>query len=150
MCPLTRFAITPILTLMMTTIVAAQGEADEKVLQGKWAVTRMVKRGELMAPEDIARMSLEFSKDSLTLGNRGDKRTFTFKTDAKKKPKEIDLTAENGAFKGQTIPGIYQLDGATLVLCLPHDDNTVRPDAFEALGGVAPSRILLTLKRVKD
>jgi len=130
----------------------ADEKADKVLLQGKWKVTKMVKRGVVMAPERFARMSFEFSKDKMILGGRGDseQRSFSFKIDSTKKPKQIDCTAESGPFKGETIPGIYQLDADSLVMCLPHDNNKDQPDAFEALGGAAPSRILFTLQRVKD
>lgn len=133
--------------------IHAQDKEAVKALQGRWQVTKMIKRGELMADDRFRGLQLVFDGDKMTiLGGRGtdDRRSFTFKINAKKMPGEIDLTAEDGTFKGQTAPGIYRFDGGDLILCLPHDDNKTRPDAFESLGGVAPSRILWTLKRPKD
>jgi uncharacterized protein (TIGR03067 family) len=140
-----------VLSLSTAVIAMSQGQMEIELLQGKWKVTKLIKRGELMAAEQAARMSLDFAKDRVTLVSRGDdRRSFSFKIDSTKKPKQIDLTADSGQFKGQTAPGIYQLNGDSLVLCLPHDDNKSRPDAFESLGGVAPSRMLFTLQRVKE
>jgi len=143
------FAVLP---LLASVTVLAQEKTDVAQLQGKWRVTKMIKRGDVAAVDQDSQTWFTFSaeKRTLLLERDPDRRTFQFKIDATKNPKQIDLTAEDGRFKGQTIPGIYRLNGNVLVMCLPHDDNRERPDAFEAFGGAAPSRMLFTMQRVKE
>jgi uncharacterized protein (TIGR03067 family) len=71
----------------------------------------------------------------------------TIKLDPTKKPKQIDLTTEQkGAFKGHTLPGIYELKDDTVVLCL-EANKTDRPTKFEA---PEMTRLMLfTFKREK-
>jgi uncharacterized protein (TIGR03067 family) len=146
---LTLVSMAGVLSLAMAAIAVPQEKGDAALLQGKWKVTKIIKRGNILAENRIADMSFEFSKDKLTILARGaDKRDFSFKLDTTKKPKQIDLTAESGSFQGVTLGGILQINGDTLTVCIPDDDNKVRPDAFESLGGM-PSRSLITLQRLK-
>ena len=131
-----------------SSVVGQQKKGDHDLLEGKWLVKKMTKRGKTLQPDAFKGEAFTFSKGRMTIASND--RTFRFAIDAAKKPKQLDLTAEDGPFKGQTLPGIYQLDGKTLVLCLPHDKNTERPDAFESKGNGAPSRILYHLERAKE
>jgi uncharacterized protein (TIGR03067 family) len=56
---------------------------------------------------------------------------FTVKLNTSASPKAIDLVARNGPPKGKTAPGIYQLDGDTLRLCLAME-GAERPAKFPA------------------
>lgn len=129
----------------------AQDKRDAPSLQGRWKVTRLIKRGALKAADDIATMSFVFSKDTLKILMRGEEtRQFRFEVNRTQTPHHIDITATSGSFKEQTLPGIFRLEKDSLLLCLPSDDNKTRPGGFESLGGVAPKQLLITLQRVKD
>ncbi len=123
---------------------------DATALEGKWKVTKMIKRGEQKAPDYFEGTYFLFSKNELTLSDKGDKRVFTVALDPGKKPKQIDLTSQAGSFKGRTVPCIYQFVGDSLVICMPHDRNENRPDAFESLNDREASRMLFTLEHVKE
>jgi uncharacterized protein (TIGR03067 family) len=146
-------AIITILTSMFRTLPAeTANDKDLARLQGKWQVTKAIKRGSMMPGERIETMSFTFNKNSLEIASRRsiDRRSFTFSIDTVKQPKHIDLTAKSGRFEGESLGGIYRLEGDMLVVCLPHDDNRMRPSAFESGAGGGPSRILYFLDRIKD
>jgi uncharacterized protein (TIGR03067 family) len=77
-------------------------------------------------------------------GAKGKPEEGAYKSDAKKNPAEIDLTPPDAA-KGETILGIYKIDGDTLTLCLTMGGE--RPKEFAAPPG--SKRMLVTCKRVK-
>ena len=54
-------------------------------------------------------MKLTFKGDKLTIKSKDQMKEITFKLDATKKPKEMDVD-----FDGKTGKGLYQLDGDTL------------------------------------
>src|SRR4029079_14066496 len=68
-----------------------------------------------------------------------------YKVDASASPKTIDITFPTG--KGAAVmkvPGIYKMEGNTLVLCLPQPDrkDIKRPEDFDGAEG-----IVITLRR---
>jgi uncharacterized protein (TIGR03067 family) len=78
----------------------------------------------------------------------------TFKLDAGKSPRRIDLTIAQGMGKGQRMLGIYKFDGDKLVIAYPLPQFTggklvfgqPRPRAFPAMKG-GTSFALLTLTK---
>jgi uncharacterized protein (TIGR03067 family) len=71
----------------------------------------------------------------------------TFKVDVSKKPKTIDITFTDGPEKGNTILGIYELDGDTYRVCIDLAKKDVRPTKFESKMGTM--LVLEVLKREK-
>ena len=71
----------------------------------------------------------------------------TFKVDVSKKPKTIDITFTDGPEKGNTILGIYELDGDTYRVCIDLAKKDVRPTKFESKKGTM--LVLEVLKREK-
>lgn len=142
-----------VVVLAFAGAAACQDKEVPKALEGKWTITKMIKRGAEVKLDanriDETRMTIANGRLTYGIERGGAPRTFRIKVDTAQKPAHIDLTAEGGDFKGQTMEGIYQLDGDTLILCLPHDRNKDRPDAFEAKGAGNPSRLLFYLKRDK-
>jgi uncharacterized protein (TIGR03067 family) len=91
---------------------------------------------------------------------KGDKVTFladveaasakgSFKLDPSKKPKAIDIVfpAAPGDKKGQTVLGIYELDGDTLKLCYD-PDGAKRPAEFKSMAG--SKLILVVFKKLNE
>jgi uncharacterized protein (TIGR03067 family) len=71
----------------------------------------------------------------------------TFKTDAKKKPMQMDLTVKEGPmFEGQTAKAIYQLDGDTLKWHAHNPGNDDRPKEFPKEEG---DHLYVIFKRAK-
>ena len=67
-----------------------------------------------------------------------------YKLDPTAKPKAIDLVEPNGS---RNTPGIYELDGDTLKICIAEGQNAVRPTAFKPDGMRMP---VVTFKRVTE
>lgn len=119
---------------------------DSKKIQGTWEVADVVHNGESVIKRFPSGLRLVFAGDKGSLiDGQEDDRNFTFKLDHTKKPKEIDITAEDGIHKGETTPAIYQLDGNHLLLCQSNDTKKIRPTEFAAPKN--SSRVLFTLKR---
>jgi len=69
-----------------------------------------------------------------------------FKTDASKDPKEIDIIAAGGGGKGDTVYGIYKLEGDILTICMS-DKAETRPKEFKTAEGSVT--MMMTLKKKK-
>lgn len=130
---------------LLTTTIAA--EDDTKSLQGTWLIESATLAGRDHT-EDFAGMKLVLDGDKYTVdfGKNTDKGTF--RIDTTKKPRHIDIKSVEGPFKGKTLPGIYELKGDVLVLCLNADgDAKLRPAKFEA--PEMTRNMMLTYKRQK-
>lgn len=126
--------------------LAAEPEGDLKALQGTWVLAEATLAGRDHG-EDFPEMKLKVNGDKYEVGFGMILEKGTIKLDSTKKPKQIDLTTgEKGAFKGHTLPGIYELKDDTIVLCL-EANKTDRPTKFEA---PEKTRLMLfTFKREK-
>src|SRR5262245_35951176 len=97
-------------------------------LQGTWRVVRAEINGQ---PADISL----FQKPYVVQGNRiltgsagGDDQGLVFRVDPGQNPKTIDLIIPGGEEKA--IPGIYELQGDTLKLCMRWGPGKERPTEF--------------------
>lgn len=125
----------------------AADDADHKALQGTWVIAAATLEGRDHT-DDFAGMKLVLAGDRYTVdfAKNTDKGSFTL--DSTKTPKRIDIRSADGPFKGKTLPGIYELKGDTLVLCLEGDGKAdKRPTKFEAPG--TTRNMLLTYRREK-
>src|SRR5262249_30071322 len=105
-------------------------------IQGSWIVQSVVDRGKMLPPEKIKGIKFVFSEDKLTMVvPTGDKKESRFKADLRANPKTIDIVPLDGPQKDKTVPGIFELTGETLKLCLPHQPTKQRPTKFEAPEG---------------
>ena len=126
---------------------AADDGADLKALQGAWQLAELV-TGDVPAPADrVKGVKFTVKDDKLTMEGLDGKREFAIKLDPSGKPKAIDLTPLDGAFKGKTTQGIYSLDGDALKLCMGNKDVKARPKEFKAGGD--GDLMVFTLKRAK-
>jgi uncharacterized protein (TIGR03067 family) len=138
--------------LGLSPLAATAQKADEKTVdpfQGTWDVVKLEIAGQdaTFALKDAsATMTFEGNKYVFTAGPEGEKGTF--KLDPKAKPATIDLMITEGKGKGKTQPGIYQLDGDTLKICLGDEGAKDRPTKF-ATAPEAAELVLFTLKRKK-
>lgn len=133
--------------LLLTATVAAEPSDDAKALQGTWLLEAAKLQGRDHT-EDFAGMKLIIKDNHYTVdfGKNTDKGTFTL--DPKATPKRIDIKSAEGPFKGKTLPGIYELNGDVLVLCLDADGKAeLRPKAFDA--PEMSRNMLLRYKRAK-
>jgi uncharacterized protein (TIGR03067 family) len=138
------------LTLLVAPLcvcaAAAEPEGDLKALQGTWVIGRATLAGRDHT-DDFKGMKLTVGGEKYSVGFGAVNDNGTLKLDAAKQPPHIDLTTRpDGPFKGRTLPGIYELKGDTIVLCL-NSEKPDRPTKFEA-----PEKsklMLLTFKRDK-
>jgi uncharacterized protein (TIGR03067 family) len=138
-------ALTVALALVLGTSAQENGKKEQDKLQGKWQIAKMEIEGKELPPDDLAKLKITIEGDKLiTTKDSGEQEKNAFKLDASKKLPTIDVTPQTGPAEGQTLQGIYALEGDTLKMCLalPGVD---RPAAFAA----GDMRVLITLKRVK-
>jgi uncharacterized protein (TIGR03067 family) len=147
-----RFKLGLLLIAVSVFVLPARGDdakKDLEKLQGTWEVSEMIVNGKLVPKERREGVKVVFSGDKMSLvPTKGEeKKEFTIKIDPAKTPKTIDTTALDGTYKGQTNPGIYQLDGDTLKLCLPNKTTKDRPKEFASAEDSYLA--VMTLKKAK-
>jgi RNA polymerase sigma factor (sigma-70 family) len=124
---------------------------DREKIQGTWDVVGIVANGRVEAKDQFEGFTMVFVGDKVSLipppTVKVPTKEFAFKLDPTKKPAAINTIALNGPSDGQTILGIYQLEGATLRLCLGNTPEGGRPTEFESKEG--SDRVLMTLQRPK-
>jgi uncharacterized protein (TIGR03067 family) len=127
-------------SLLVLFIVAAdrrkedQTDKDRKKIQGTWAFVLIEEAGSKKSPRELKGMEDRFNwtfRSNQLVRNLGmEFVTGTFKLDAAKQPKAIDLCDYAG--KGKTARGIYTFDGELLKISLGSPQGGDRPAAFDA------------------
>jgi uncharacterized protein (TIGR03067 family) len=112
---------------------AGDVKKDKEQLQGTWQLTKVLADGAEVDPKLLQGKTLVVEGDRMTtvfpLGGKEERQKGTYKLAPAKKPKEIDVTADEGPEKGVKTLGIYDLQGDTLKLALNKDK---RPTEFTA------------------
>lgn len=118
---------------------------DEEAILGTWQVEKFdFGPGVPAPPLDFTQMQFAFATEgrmTMTIGALPPK-TSVFKLDPAAKLKTIDVSES-----GRVAPGIYELDGDTLKLCIADGKDAARPMEMKAEGG---RTIVVMLKRVKE
>jgi uncharacterized protein (TIGR03067 family) len=123
---------------------------DSDALQGTWRPVS-AERGGQEQGDDAKQHTLAFEGDKFTV-KRNDEVMVkgTFKLDASKKPRTIDMTVTEGRRdddKGKKILGIYELDKDSLKWCTAEPGGEERPKEFATKEGTKV--MLVTLKKEK-
>jgi uncharacterized protein (TIGR03067 family) len=152
---MTRVALIALFALAGATAHASDQAADEvKKLQGEWQAVEIETQGKKVSKDnpEVKNLRFVFDGQGITLpipdgGGQGRKKTY--KLDATKSPKEIDITSLDGQEKDQTAACIYKLDGDRLTICIPYftKDPSIRPKEFKA--GADDGIMVITLERTK-
>jgi len=122
--------------------VGGDAKADLKKFAGTWAVEKALKGGQPPPGDEATNMRFSFAGDKMTL-KQGDKNIEgTFKIDAGKKPRHIEVMIE-----GKTFEGIYKFEKGRLTMCVT-EQREARPTKFESPEG--SKIILVVLKREKS
>jgi uncharacterized protein (TIGR03067 family) len=116
-------------------------------LEGTWELIQMMTGG---ARPEISWMRVTFREGNVTWQQKDFDFNETYKLDASKNPKTIDLTVTSeGRLKGQTREGIYRIDGNRLQICMVvRPDARQRPAEFKA--GQGSNCMRFVLKRVNE
>ena len=138
--------------LMLSLVLVMSGlsgvaAADVNKLQGVWRPVKLERNGELVRDAFHPEASFVVAADFLLL-KVGDttlqKVRLTLVPGTK--PTAVNLTSVSGPTRGETVHGIYRLDGKRLTFCWPLKKGQKRPVTFgqKGSGDVAT----LTLERV--
>jgi uncharacterized protein (TIGR03067 family) len=134
------------LGVLLLTGLAVGGDAkdDQKKLEGTWKSEFDGKKVELQLTKDKFTMTFAFGDQNVVFKG-------AVKIDPKKKPKEMDLTVDEGPdFVGKTALAIYEIDGDTFKWCANEPGMEMRPKAFPDKEGVkGDSHMYLVFKRAK-
>jgi uncharacterized protein (TIGR03067 family) len=137
-----------LITACLLTILDRPDDNDQEKLQGTWAVVAIEQSGKkLPETNPIYKRKYVFEADRLFVkGEEGNKNSDgTFKLDASKTPKEIDLSLPD-----ITLKGVYRLEGDELKLHLGGPaGGEDRPKDFSTKEGGSRSR-LIVLRREKS
>jgi uncharacterized protein (TIGR03067 family) len=116
--------------------------------EGAWRVTSLEVDGTKLPEDQVKQMAarLVIHGDQFTFHEGANPTKGTFKVDPTTKPKQIDITFSDGPQKGQTIKGIYELEGDTYTVCIDIAGKG-RPTALAAKAGSGHG--LEVLKREK-
>jgi penicillin amidase len=109
-------------------------KTDAEKLQGAWNVATLEVDGTAMAAAVVQGSKIVIQGERFTTVSMGATYKGTFKIDATKSPKTLDLRFTEGPEKGNTALGIYELDGDAWKLCLSVTAKT-RPKEFTTKAG---------------
>ena len=134
--------MTPTLLALALAVAAPlpkeKPKAEPGKLEGDWVMESYVQGG--MAEAKRAGMHMSFADGKVIVKEEGGDIGYTARPKAN--PPEIDLmTGLN------VIPGIYKVEGDTLLVCFPKGTDAARPTQFAAPAG--SNLVLMTLKRDK-
>ena len=103
-------------------------DATKDKIEGTWVVVSATRDGK--AHDEIKDDKVTFKDGTISIKSKNKDETATYKVDASKKPKEIDITHEGG----KTLLGIYAVEGNTLKVCLCRTEDK-RPTEFASPKG---------------
>jgi uncharacterized protein (TIGR03067 family) len=123
------------LLAVAASVRADDAKKDLDAMQGSWVLVSSDFNGQ-KTPEDqlkSIRRTIKDDKITITIGEM-EIYQGTFKLDASKKPKAIDVTMNTGQNKGQVSLGIYEFDGETMKVCMAGPGGP-RPTDYTAKEG---------------
>jgi uncharacterized protein (TIGR03067 family) len=123
---------------------AKKDEAKNELekLQGTWSITKVERDGDDLS-DQVGGAEMEINGEKYAAPNIA----ASFKLDPSKNPKAIDISYTEGPAAGQTVKGIYKLDGDTFTICRALAESGDRPKEFTAPSG--SGRMLFEFKRKK-
>jgi uncharacterized protein (TIGR03067 family) len=142
-------ALTVLAVGLLLAGAAPEGDAakeEAKKLEGTWAMVSGEQDGKPLPAETVQKARLEITGDRHTVKVGADTFVGTHKVDPAPKPKAIDSMDTEGRFKGQTIRGLYKLEGDQFTVCFA-EPGKERPKEFTTKSGTG--HILHVWKREK-
>jgi uncharacterized protein (TIGR03067 family) len=124
---------------------------DLKAIQGEWKVKSAKETRGDEPNADIKEFkdsTWTFGEKEFTIAKGKTRNKLAFRLDPKTKPKQIDLGKDlAGKDEDRPYEGIYTLDGDKLTIC--YTEFNVRPSDFSMGRGIAATKCLIVLERVK-
>jgi uncharacterized protein (TIGR03067 family) len=122
------------------------GAKGERGLQGTWKIAKIEQDGAPQKPGKTARVlvterTVVYHFDGGWILGTNASAKFTYNTDPAKRPKTIDLISKDDRGKETILPGIYEVHGRRLKVCLGKE----RPKGFTTRKG--SKRVLVVLQR---
>ena len=121
-------------------------DADKDELLGVWIAISMEINGKPAPAKEVVRTRFTFNGKTLLLRHAKDEGKAdegTYKADAKKSPKQLDIT-----IKKKTLHGIYEIKGEELKVCYETGEKAEnRPTKFAT--NPEAEEVLIVLKRQK-
>jgi uncharacterized protein (TIGR03067 family) len=141
-----RFVLLAGLIIGLLAAASARAEpGDVQHLQGTWQVQWWEQEGKVSPAAELKNCTVFFGGDLLLIRDgRAWLQTGTFTLDSSKNPKHITVQVKDGAHKGATMLGIYEIRGEILRLCFAVE-GMKRPTAFRTTA--ASGLLLLECKR---
>lgn len=111
------------LTLLPILLVLGADAADDakkelEKFQGKWTPTKYVKDGKALGEKAMAQIELTVEGNKSTFKKGANVTHGTYKVNAAKSPKELDITPTDGSEADKTLKAIYKFEGDDLVICI--------------------------------
>src|SRR5262245_27228027 len=104
---------------------------DLAAMEGEWKLVAMKVDGKPVPAEKLASAKLTIRSSNYTLVTRNKQHEIELKLDARKSPKEIDMTFLDGPNKDRVGKGIYEINGDKLKICRSLDPQDERPKDFK-------------------
>jgi uncharacterized protein (TIGR03067 family) len=141
--------------LLATTPLQAEAPSKQEVdlkkelqlLQGTWQIEFQEENGEKVAAEELKTRTIAFGKNAFfKKKNNIVVQIAVMKIDPSKSPRTFNALIVQGDRKEDIMPGIYDLDGDTLKICIDTEGNQ-RPKEFKT----APKSglLLIVCKRIR-
>lgn len=121
---------------------AAHAPPQAPDLTGEWQVTYVEDSGRIAPQESLEQIKIRFTADSMVTSAMGRDSAADYQLNPAAQPAHIDLTSN-----GRTKPGIYDLQGDTLRICVSEATDE-RPTAFDSQPD-SVNDLVMILKRVK-
>ena len=140
------FTISALAIGSVSTAGGTEGGSDEERLAGRWVMASLMINGENAPEEQVVSARLRVEGNRYTPQFEGKDISETFKIDADTKPRSIDFTYTDGPRKGETVKGIYKLEGDRYTMCRPLLAEAPRPTEFSS----APESGLVVVVWARD
>ena len=129
--------------------LAQDAASDLKKMEGKWKAVVHEADGKPTPKEETDKVDttlvVKDGKYEIYFAGKFADRG-TIKLDPTKKPKQIDVTGEEGTDKGKTMKGIYEIDADHMQVCFAQAGSE-RPTEFKTKEGTF--QVLLKYTRIK-
>jgi uncharacterized protein (TIGR03067 family) len=143
-----RLRATLLIVAAALLVAAVPGGDDAKKIQGTWDIAEYEVQGKPLPASAVKKVKVIFGADKFKF-DTGDPniKEMTYKIDAAKNPKQIDVTSDEGGVK-TNYHGIYQLDGDSVKMVV-FTTAVPRPTEFKTNPDIKSFRMVLKKEKGK-